>query len=51
VLGDFVPSLGWVVLIMASVAKIAAPVLLVDKFVRTPSLLSFCDLDMSPKDH
>jgi hypothetical protein len=34
---------------MAAVAKIAVPVLLVGKSVRTPSLRSFCALVMSPK--
>jgi hypothetical protein len=48
-LGDLGPSLGWVVMIMASVAKIAAPVLLAGKSVRTLGLWSFCALVMSPR--
>ena len=34
-LGDFGPSLGWAVTTMASVAKIAEPVLLVGESMRT----------------
>ena len=37
-LGDLGPSLGWAITMMASVAKIAAPVLLVGKSVRNLGL-------------
>ena len=43
------PSLGWVVTMMASLAKIATPMLLVGKFVRTLSLRSFRALVMSTR--
>jgi hypothetical protein len=48
-LGDLSPSLGWVVTIMASVAKIVVPVLLAGKSVRTLGLRSFHALVMSPR--
>jgi len=43
------PSWGWVATTIASMAKIAAPMLLAGKSVRTPSLCSFRALVMSPR--
>ena len=43
------PSLGWAVTAMASLAKIAAPMLLMGKSKITLGLQSFCALVMSPK--
>ena len=43
------PSLGWVVTMMALVSKIAAPLLLAGKSVRTPGLQSFNAPVMSPR--
>ena len=43
------PSLGWTVMMMASVAKITMPVLLMGKSVRTPGLQLFHALVMSPR--
>ena len=48
-LGDLGTSFGWAVTTMASVAKIAAPVLLAGKSVRTLGLRSFLALVMSPR--
>ena len=48
-LGDLGPSSGWAVTMMASMAKIAVPMLLMGKSVRTPGLQSFRALVMSPK--
>jgi hypothetical protein len=44
---DLGPSLGWAVMMLASVAKTAAPVLLAGESVRTPGLRSFRALVMS----
>ena len=44
-----VPSWDWAAKTMASVSKIAAPMLLAGKSVKTPSLRSFHALVMSPK--
>ena len=43
------PSLGWAVTMMASLAKIAAPMLLAGKSVRTLGLRSFRAPVMSPR--
>jgi hypothetical protein len=43
------PSLGWAVTMMASLAKIATPVLLVGKSMRTLGLRLFCAPVMSPR--
>ena len=48
-LGDLGPMLGWAGTTMASVAKIAAPVLLAGKSVRTLGLRSFHALVMFPR--
>ena len=48
-LGDLGPSLGWAITIIASVAKIVVPVLLVGESVRTLGLQSFRALVMSPR--
>ena len=48
-LGDLGPSLGWAVTMMASVAKIATPMLLMVMSMRTPGLQSFHALVMSPR--
>jgi hypothetical protein len=48
-LGDLGPSLGWAITTMASVAKIAAPVLLAGESMRTLGLRSFHALVMSPR--
>ena len=48
-LRDLSPFLGWVVTIMASVAKIVVPMLLAYKSMRTLGLWSFYALVMSPK--
>jgi hypothetical protein len=41
--------LGWAITMMASVAKITTPMLLMGKSVRTQSLRSFRALIMSPR--
>ena len=48
-LRDLGPSLGWAITTMASVTKIAEPVLLAGESVRTLGLWSFHALVMSPK--
>ena len=48
-LGDLGPSLGWAVMTMASVAKIAVSVLLAGESVRTLGLRSFRAPVMSPR--
>jgi hypothetical protein len=48
-LRDLGPSLGWAIIIMALVAKIAAPVLLAGKSMRTLGLRSFRAQVMSPR--
>jgi hypothetical protein len=48
-LRDLGPSLGWAITTMASVAKIAVPVLLTGKSMRTLGLRSFRAPVMSPK--
>ena len=43
------PLLGWAVTMMVLLAKIAAPILLAGKSVRTPGLQLFHALVMSPR--
>jgi hypothetical protein len=49
VLRDLGLSLGWDITMMASMAKITAPVLLMGKSMRTPGLRSFHAPVMSPR--
>ena len=47
-LGELGSFLGWAIMAMASMAKIAVPVLLVGESMRTLGLQSFLALVMSP---